>query len=132
MSSGSLSIQPSIAFDWTTCCVCGAIVVIEQNQMHKLRVSGKDFYCPNGHVLAFDPEGSKEKKLERELNATKLRLTTLQQERDYQQREKEKAERKLRRILKNGVCPCCHRSFVNVKFHMEVKHKDYLTKLMQS
>jgi hypothetical protein len=32
---------------------------------------------------------------------------------------------KLKQRVANGVCPCCHRSFVNLHRHMAGQHPDY-------
>lgn len=39
---------------------------------------------------------------------------------------KEQASKaRLKKRIKNGVCPCCTRSFTNVQRHMATKHPDY-------
>lgn len=32
---------------------------------------------------------------------------------------------KIKKRVHNGVCPCCNRSFVNLRRHMKNKHPDY-------
>lgn len=53
--------------------------------------------------------------------------------RDYaallRERESVKAQstrlRKVKDRVKNGVCPCCNRTFVNLQRHMHTKHPSY-------
>ena len=37
----------------------------------------------------------------------------------------DKEAKRLARRARNGVCPCCHRSFANVKKHMDNRHPTY-------
>jgi hypothetical protein len=83
---------------------------------------GDNFYCPAGHDQHFTE--STEKKLARaqaELSATR---TKLQLEQDQHAATTAKMD-KLKRRVKCGVCPCCKRSFANLRRHMEAKHKGF-------
>ncbi len=90
------------------------------------------FKCPNGCNRIFTAETEKEK-LQKELdNEKKLRL---KEHEDLQNKwldemgRANKLEKKLKRVHK-GVCPCCNRSFENLKKHMETKHPELAPKLI--
>ncbi|MEG3193744.1 helix-turn-helix transcriptional regulator, partial [Lysobacter sp. D1-1-M9] len=56
-----------------------------------------------------------------DLARAKERTADLARERD----QVAKAHRKMRRRVMNGVCPCCNRSFQNLREHMQTKHADF-------
>lgn len=99
------------------------------------RSSAITFYCAHGHPQHY-PEGPTE--------ADKLRAERdrLKQEQAYyedrlrdEREARERAERsttalkgqvtKLKNRAAAGVCPCCTRSFENLKRHMATKHPDF-------
>lgn len=117
-----------------TCCECGVMFGIEAAYQAELRNSGKGFYCINGHPLSYPKEASEAFKLRRDLEEQK-RVIAYEQDRIKRLQHEVKAEkiktraqkgaktRVLNRI-KAGVCPCCNRTFVNLKWHMESKHPE--------
>lgn len=75
------------------------------------------FYCPNGHKMHF-PDTSE---------AERLRSQLAESERLKQIAESDKAKliTEMKRIgerITNGVCPCCNRSFKDLRAHMKSKH----------
>lgn len=102
------------------------------------------FYCPNGHVLSWHETDADRLRQERDL--LKQRLAQKDDElkhkdqqiesiRSYWQDAEDRVSHESRRVsaakgqvtkLKNraaaGVCPCCSRSFQNLKSHMATKH----------
>jgi len=111
------------------CPSCGLAMGIADDYIEARRKDGRDFYCPNGHVMSYHDSDAKKLKRERERSAR------LAAQLDQERAEREHAERrvaatrgvvtkqrkKLARVA-NGVCPCCNRSFVNLARHMETKH----------
>lgn len=92
------------------------------------------FYCPNGHSLSY-PGRNEEQLLRRRLDAAKDHNATLTARLDQTEasrrankaaatRARNERDRILQRI-KGGVCPCCNRSFKNVRRHMASQHPDY-------
>jgi hypothetical protein len=92
------------------------------------------FYCPAGHQLRYNGE-SREQELERSLEASRNRAARLTADLDQTEasrkaqkaaatRARNERDRILQRI-KGGVCPCCNRSFKNVRRHMASQHPDY-------
>ena len=110
----------------TTCHECGIEFAMPAHRMRTVREGKETLYCPNGHGAVFAK--SEAEKLREQLaaaNAEKDRQTRLRVDaeatRDHHLREREKAEKKLHRA-KNGVCPCCKRSFTALRRHMTTKH----------
>lgn len=82
-------------------------------------------YCKTGWGFAGNSDNEK---LKREIEAEKARTqAALARANDaiaaLALREKELKRHKAR--IKNGVCPCCQRSFVALARHMKAKHPEY-------
>lgn len=114
------------AFITETCYSCGmAFGMPEDFRNEKLR-NGGSFYCPSGHGQHYSEpivnklerqlavEQSKHDQTKANLKDTRGALTA------------EKGHRtRLKNRIKNGVCPCCNRSFQNLRRHMNHKHPGY-------
>lgn len=106
------------------CPNCGVIFGITEDYEDRRRKDGKDFHCPNGHVCCWTPGKSDAAKLqderaEREKVETALFMSII-------------AAEDMRGIILRdrarfaaGLCPCCRRSFDNVRRHMTDQHPDY-------
>lgn len=117
-----------------SCSVCGIHWALETNFYRKRRDDHKVFYCPNGHTQYFFGETEAEK-LKKQLEEQRQR--TLREEaramRNYEAMERQKRSAsaykgKLTRVknrVKNGVCPCCNRTFVNLSRHMAGQHPGF-------
>jgi len=110
-----------------TCYKCGVIFAFDKEYQQDLIRSKNEFYCPNGHQQSYT--GTDYTKA---LNDAKEKLAKAERERIYEEskrmeaeRQLDKANKKLKRVH-NGVCPCCNRSFENLRRHMETKHPDEL------
>lgn len=106
-------------------CWCGtAHAVPAELRDYQLREhhDGRQFsvYCPLGH--AYHPSGKSKWATEKEARAAaESQVTALADQLAAANRE----AKRLAKRAKQGVCPCCHRSFVNVKRHMDNQHPDY-------
>jgi hypothetical protein len=82
------------------------------------------FYCPNGHTQWF-PGKSEAEKLRDQLTAERAKLDQAMAGTSHWMKQAELNAAKLaateRRVGK-GVCPCCNRTFSDLKRHMAVKH----------
>lgn len=116
------------------CCTCGVEVILPQELKRKRVESHASFYCCNGHAQSFVGETELQK-------AQKL----LETERRWREQEKESHARtkaqlehsdrsraalrgkvtEIKNRIGNGVCPCCNRSFTNLRRHMGSKHPDF-------
>lgn len=94
------------------------------------RRTGNCWHCPSGH-----PRIWAGKTTEQQLADAQARETALQDQLTAAVNEAEQTRVALlrdRQRFANGVCPCCNRSFENVRRHMATKHPDYdVTKVKQ-
>ena len=111
------------------CPVCGIDCVLPANYLKKRREDGKSFYCPNGHSQSYTK--SEADRLREQLEAAKrdaewqrARAERADKSLIAQKAQTTKARNKLERVA-NGVCPCCTRSFTNLRRHMATKHPDF-------
>lgn len=81
----------------------------------------KWFYCPNSHHQHYT-------KSQKDIVKDELKNKIANQGATIAQLEDaiKKKDKAHRRLVKNGVCPCCNRSFVNLKRHVQNKHPEYL------
>lgn len=117
-----------------TCASCGVTFGIETEHRSRLRENQNTFYCPNGHSMWYSKEATEAFKLKQDLENQK-RVLEESYERNRRLQDQIKAEkiktraqkaaktRMLNRV-KNGVCPCCNRSFENLHRHMKTMHPD--------
>lgn len=87
-----------------------------------------EFYCPYGHSQIFAEGESEETKLRRERDRLQQRLAEKDDTISRLEREKS-AQRgqvtKLRNRVSKSVCPCCTRSFTDLRRHMATKHPEF-------
>lgn len=114
-------------FVTVTCCYdgCGVQFAFTRAYYELVRNDPKRWwFCPNGHTQHYTAEATDAHKLER----AKARETALTDQLNAAVYEAERVRGALlrdRQRLANGVCPCCNRSFENVRRHMTTKHPDY-------
>jgi hypothetical protein len=109
-----------------TCWACGIEFAMPQIIERKRAEDGKAFFCPNGDKLSYGPS-----LLDQERSRRRSMEAQLTHERDQRQAAERSASAYKGRVtrLKNraaaGVCPCCNRSFENLRRHMDTKHPDF-------
>jgi hypothetical protein len=136
ISTRGHTITAEVKLETEECCNCGVIFAIpaDLRAILQRKREQRNFYCPNGHAQHYLGE-REEDRLRRELqhaqDATARAEADVRRWRDREQQE-ERAHRatkgvltKTRKRVANGVCPCCHRSFINVQRHMETKHPGF-------
>jgi len=112
------------------CIACGVIFGITSAYRKERMNDHRNFSCPNGHSQHW-PQESDAEKFKRLYNEAEDRRAQTQAEADQLAASLSatkgvvtKQRRKLARVSQ-GVCPCCNRSFRNVKRHMKTMHPDY-------
>ena len=117
----------NIWFHTMICCECGMAFAMTA-EFKECRLEDKKwFYCPAGHSQHFTGE-TKAQKLQKELDRKEQ---ALQQEREksvrvaHQRDQINKTYNRMRERVKNGVCPCCNRTFQNLMNHIKTKHPDF-------
>jgi hypothetical protein len=84
-------------------------------------------YCPLGHQHVPSGEG-KAAKLERRLQREReerARVTAEREQAEASARAYKGSATKARKRAAAALCPCCNRSFVQLRRHMAAKHPDY-------
>lgn len=117
-----------------SCCSCGVLFGIPSALKSTLLDNHANFYCPNGHPQHYIGETeaqklSREKKqVEADLEREKGRALHFKGKYESTERSltatRGVVTRKKRQLdrVKNGVCPCCNRSFQNLMGHMKKEH----------
>lgn len=110
-----------------TCCNCGTLFAMPQHLLKTFRGDpSRWFYCPNGHKQHFSQ--SEADRLRKELERSERKLEMSENRIATTKRELSrvtKAHKKMRVRVMNGVCPCCNRSFENLRQHMATKHPEF-------
>lgn len=121
----TLTYQRALVLEIVECCNCHIEYGIPAGMnaraiRERARVS---IYCPNGHQWHYTGQD-----LEAQLRSARARITAAEDQAAAAERRAAAARgqvTKLRRRAANGVCPCCHRTFSQLKRHMQAKHPDY-------
>lgn len=107
---------------------CGHSFYMTRDHYDACKDYKRGWFCPIcGKSRVFTGE-TKIAKLEKELATEKKRKEWAEQEARLSREQAEKAERskaRLQKRVKNGVCPCCHRTVSQLARHMKSKHPDY-------
>lgn len=113
-------------------CWCGmrhAIPSELRNFQQRQHADGRSHhvYCPLGHTHA--PAGESEaEKLRKQLQREQDERARVAAERDQAEasaRAYKGAATRARKRSAAAICPCCHRSFKQLRRHMETKHPDF-------
>lgn len=114
------------------CPACATVFGITADLEKRRRADGQTLYCPNGHNMSWTLGKSAEEKL----RDAETRNTALTDQLTAAVQDAESTRVALlrdRQRFANGVCPCCNRSFDNVRRHMTTQHPDYdTTKVKQA
>lgn len=117
------------------CCSCHAPFAVTHEAHVQLRQTGKGFWCPLcGTSQSYhDSENSRlKKRLEEAERQREWHKSRAADERAARERVGRRltaqrgATKRLKNRVKNGVCPCCTRSFGNLREHMKRKHPEYV------
>lgn len=120
----TLALSTQVHFVTEDCGTCGVVFALEYGHKEALRSNpGRRFYCPNGHSMWYVGKSDEQKLREAEasLQAKDDQLRAAIREGDAARRE----TLRIRQRIANGVCPCCTRSFANLRNHMARKHPDF-------
>lgn len=125
-----LQITQTITFETIVCYKCHVPFAVSAKHHRELLDTHDTFYCPAGHPQHYIAKFNEEKLREQLENERKQRQQ--EEERLYnlyldELNKSNKLNRQLKRIHK-GICPCCNRSFTNLKRHMETKHPEIMKK----
>ena len=110
-----------------TCYKCGIHFGLPEDFYKEVQDdTGKTFYCPNGHGQHYTED--KVAQLERELDLERAEHGIAEGLLQHANRSRAALRgqvTKIKRRIGNGVCPCCQRSFQDLKRHMEGQHPNW-------
>lgn len=117
-------------FTVIACPQCSMEFAITAEFEQQRRSRRDSFYCPAGHPNYFPglTDAQRVQKLNADLDIERTRLSHARKELDYAKRAVKAQSTRLRKVkdrVKNGVCPCCNRTFINLQRHMHTKHPSY-------
>ncbi len=111
-------------------CWCGVRHAIPSSVSRQAKNNRKSVYCPLGHSWVY--RKSKAEELEEQLqrerathDQVQARLRDELKQTEARRRGEKAAKTRLKNRAKAGVCPCCNRSFQNLRRHMETQHPDF-------
>jgi hypothetical protein len=115
------------------CYKCHITFAMPKDLQQRARQQGETFYCPLGHgqVYSMTEVAELKAKLAREQEwreQAEIRERAARDQADAATRSARAYKGQVTRVRKrvgNGVCPCCHRTFVQLAAHMTAKHPDY-------
>jgi hypothetical protein len=123
-------LSKSVTLAYQECLTCAVAFAIPKTMVDQAATWGGFFCCPNGHSQGWEKRNSKS-----ENDKLRDEVAQLQSNVKYKQEQIEaerkrtiaaKAEKtKLENRIKNGVCPCCQRSFINMRRHIATKHPEF-------
>lgn len=109
------------------CCVCGCVFAMPTSMKKQRLDDGKLFYCPSGHNQHYTDSLSKKLEEERQkvvnLNIRNAELAGKLERAETARASAVEKKKKIEIRVKNGVCPCCNRTFQNLGRHMQTKHR---------
>jgi hypothetical protein len=116
-----------------TSCWCGIPLAVPRELYDEARrLKGKHIYCPVGHQFVYSNTTQEQlAEAERALGRAKQRERAVREllthEEQSHRATKGHVTRKKKELarVKNGVCPCCNRSFANLARHMAGQHPDF-------
>lgn len=93
------------------------------------------WYCPRGHSRVYSGK-SDEEQLKQEIQQKQESINYLREANgklhtkitnlNYSVRAQKAAKTKIMNRIKNGVCPCCNRTFQDLQNHFKTKHPELL------
>lgn len=116
------------------CGVCSITFAAPEEWVRHKKQTGEEWYCPNGHRMHFrEPENDllrkKASRLEQEAKAHRESASSERRRRETAERSAAAHKEQITKLKKRtgaGVCPCCSRSFQQLRRHMENKHPEML------
>lgn len=116
------------------CASCGIPFGLSEDYASRRRQDHAGFMCPAGHSNVFNGETEAERlrrqvaQLQTSMEHKDAALSTMREQRAALERSRSALRgvhtRTCNRV-KNGVCPCCNRTFANLASHMHTKHPDF-------
>jgi len=119
----SITFNETVTLVKIECGNCGGVFAISNTFLEAKKRESGGWHCPycDAHRGYWESNADR---LRKELDKAQSYLRAAKCEILCEHNWRIEAERKLKRT-KNGVCPCCNRTFQNLQRHMQTKHKDF-------
>ena len=113
-----------------TCNGCGMSFAAPNFLLRQFDEEGAFMRCPNVNCPwpSFSRQTTENQRLQKQIEEANRSQRYWKNEHELEKRSHSATKGKLTKTknrLANGVCPCCNRSFTNLKRHMESKHPEY-------
>lgn len=119
----------SVELTTMNCGECGGTYAINERYRQQCYDKGTSWTCPYCECgWGYAANNGRHAALKRELREANNRADRHQVEAREQRQRATSISRSYQRVrdrVKNGVCPCCNRTFENLARHMKTKHPDY-------
>lgn len=102
---------------------CGMEFAMPRWFYDETRKTGRGWSCPAGHSRRWTGKTTEQKLADAQTREIALKDQLHAAEAEAEQRRAQLLRDRHR--FANGVCPCCKRSFDNVRRHMQSKHPEY-------
>jgi hypothetical protein len=128
--SETLSYRGSLTVSICWCGMRHAVpseLIDHQERQHRDGRTQTGIYCPLGHSYIISGEGEAER-LRKQLERAEQRRKAEQDLREDTERRlsaQKAATTKAKKRAAAALCPCCNRSFVQLRRHIAAKHPDY-------
>lgn len=114
---------------------CGHVIYMGSEHERELRQTHKSYWCTICGYTNYFPGETDVQKLEKQLQAAREETARERKRKEWAEQETRNVElrrraqqgvvTRLKNRVGHGVCPCCTRSFADLKRHMTTKHPDY-------
>lgn len=132
MTDGA-ALQITQKFEVIYCYSCKIPFAVPADVRRRWVENGGTFWCPNGHNQHYTE--SDVQKLRKQLEEANRSRDWYKQRQADERAARERTERRLiatkgaktrlRNRIKNGVCPCCNRTFIDLQRHMASRHPGF-------
>jgi hypothetical protein len=123
-----------VTLEAINCCNCGVTFAMPETWLDTFRKDpARTFYCPAGHGNVF--RKSIEQRLRDELERKNRELADAERQtkmlagdlrsQKFKTQSAQMHAAKLKKRIKNGVCPCCQRTFKNLAEHISHMHPEF-------
>jgi hypothetical protein len=122
-----LALTVTVELTEINCGACGGTYAINERYRQQKYEKGATWNCPYCRVSWGYIKGENER-LKEEIAAERARTQAALSRENAARAEKVRVVRerdRLKKRVKAGVCPCCHRTFKQLVAHMKHKHPDY-------
>jgi len=120
-----------IKFEFIELGCCGFATLLPASFIKARKRDHATFYCPSCGSTRYYPQKSDKEILEEQIKAANRGKELAERRAEAavrSARAHKAAKTRLKNRIKNGVCPCCNRTFSNLHEHMMKQHPDFSEK----